>query len=219
MTGTDANYLELALVLRVVPQNAVVGVIDVGSPKNIGWAILNGNIADHGDDLDAFIERFATISAGRPAALGFEAPLFIPHGRPLKNLTAQRVGENGKPWSAGAGATVTTIGLAITCHVLAGLRAYTDGRRALLDWKTWPNADDLLLFEAFISGANHAGPGEHWKDALTAALGFADTLVDLDAANAVREANVLSLVGACMLRTGWSDDPQILAQPCLVIRP
>lgn len=146
--------------------------------------------------------------------------MFIPHGRPLEKLTAQRNGDNGKPWSAGAGATVTTIGLAIISHVLTGLREYEPKRRAVLDWNSWPNNDGLLLFEAFISGSNHAGPGEHWKDALNAAEGFALALVDLDAANAVSEANVFSLIGACMMRTGWTEtDDGLLSQPCLVIRP
>jgi hypothetical protein len=174
----------------------------------------------HGTDLDEFIVRFAELSEGRPSALGFEAPLFIPHGRPLNKLTAQRNGDNGKPWSAGAGATVTTIGLAIVSHVLTGLREYGHNRRAVLDWKRWPHNDDLLLFEAFVSGSNHAGPGEHWKDALNAAEGFAQALPNLDAANAVSEANVFSLVGACMMRTGWAEmDNELLSRPCLVIRP
>ena len=115
---------------------------------------------------------------------------------------------------------MTTIGLAIVSHVLTGLREYDPKREATLDWDNWPNNDDLLLFEAFVSGSNHAGPGEHWKDALNAAEGFAEALPDLDAANAVSEANVYSLIGACMMRTGWAEtDPDLLSRPCLVIRP
>lgn len=198
----------------------VVGAIDVGTPKNIGWAILSGDNAEHGTDLDDFIVRFAKLSDGKPSALGFEAPLFIPHGRPLQKLTSQRNGENGRPWSAGAGATVTTIGLAIVSHVLAGLREQGCKQRATLNWQAWPNNNDLLFFEAFVSGANHAGPGEHWKDALNAAQGFVAAMTDLDAANAVSEPEVYSLIGACMLRTGWAEtDSKLLSQPCLVIRP
>ena len=201
-------------------QDIVVGAIDVGKPANIGWAILSRGDVEHGGDLDEFIVRFAELSTGKPSALEFEAPLFIPHGRPLQKLTSQRNGENGRPWSAGAGATVTTIGLAIMSHVLAGLREQGCTQRATLDWKSWPKADDLLLFEAFVSGDNHAGPGEHWKDALSAAQGFVAAMSDLDAANAMSESDVFSLIGACMVRTGWAEtesDP--LSQPCLVIRP
>jgi len=201
-------------------QDIVVGAIDVGAPKNIGWAIVSGDDVEHGGDLDEFIVRFAKASDRKPSALGFEAPLFIPHGRPIQKLTSQRNGENGRPWSAGAGATVTTIGLAIVTHVLAGLREHGCKQRAVLDWKAWPNKDDLLLFEAFVSGDNHAGPGEHWKDALNAAHGFVAALPNLDAANAVLEPEVFSLIGACLIRTGWAKaGDELLSQPCLVIRP
>ena len=219
------TYFQLQIIeakygLSLNREQITIGAIDVGAPHNIGWAILSGTDVEHGTDLDEFIVRFAELSDGKPSALGFEAPLFIPHGRPMNKLTAQRNGENGRPWSAGAGATVTTIGLAIVSHVLTGLRGYDTERRAVLDWSTWPNKDGLLLFEAFVSGSNHAGPGEHWKDALNAAQGFAEALPDLDAANAVSEASVFSLIGACMLRTGWAETgDNLLSEPCLVIRP
>ncbi|UPH71729.1 hypothetical protein LGT41_0002610 [Abyssibius alkaniclasticus] len=202
------------------PKDIVVAAVDVGSPKNIGWAIIVGGDVEHGTNLDTFIARFAEVSNGKPSALGFEAPLFIPYGRPLQKLTAQRSGDNGRPWSAGAGATVTTIGLAVVSHVLSGMRAAGCKQRAVLDWQSWPRNDDLLLFEAFVSGDNHAGPGEHWKDALNAAEGFVRALPDLSAANAVSEANVFSMIGACMMRTGWAETGiDYLSQSCLVIRP
>lgn len=197
----------------------VVGAVDVGSPKNIGWAVLDGSDTEHGSDLGAFVQLFAERSKGRPTALGFEAPLFIPHDRPADKLTGQRSGEKGRPWSAGAGATVTTIGFTVVSHVLSKLRTIDPEKRSILDWRAWPNNDDILLFEAFVSGDNHAGPGEHWKDALSAAEGFRAALGDLDGANAVVEPDVLSLVGACMLRTGWGDDVGLLQESCLVIRP
>lgn len=214
------EIIEAKYDLSLSREQITIGAIDVGAPHNIGWAILSGGDVEHGTDLDEFIVRFAKLSEGRPSALGFEAPMFIPHGRPMKKLTSQRNGDNGRPWSAGAGATVTTIGLAIVSHVLTGLREYEPNREAVLNWNSWPDSDDLLLFEAFVSGSNHAGPGEHWKDALNAAEGFATALSDLDAANAVSEPEVLSLIGACMMRTGWAEtDSNLLPQPCLVIRP
>lgn len=200
--------------------DVVVGVIDVGAPKNIGWAILAGDRKILGADLDAFFETFSDLADGKLAALGFEAPLFIPTARPAAKLTAQRRGENGRPWSAGAGATVTTIGLAVVTHVLAELRPRLPGTCASLDWHSWSDGFDLLIFEAFVSGDNHAGPGDHALDALSAATAFRNNLGNLDQANAVSEAQVLSLAGACMARTGWAEnDLGVLAQSCLVIRP
>ena len=196
----------------------IIGAIDVGAPRNIGWAIIDGEEEIHGNDLDAFIDAFAERTKGKPSALGFECPLFIPLRSELSKLTAQRDGENGRPWSAGAGATVPTIGLAIVSYTLAQLQTRMD-TTFTLDWTAWPEGNAMLLWEAFVSGANHAAPGEHWRDALNAARGFEQALPDLDGCNAVTGDNVLSLVGACALRAGWVNDAGLVSQPCLVIRP
>jgi len=200
----------------------VIGAIDVGAPRNIGWAIIDGDSELYGNDLDVFVEAFAERVVGRPAALGFECPLFIPLRQGLQKLTAQRDGEQGRPWSAGAGATVTTIGLAIVTYTLSQLRTkmgVTSGAGITLDWNAWPTSNSILLWEAFVSGANHAAPGEHWRDALNAARGFRKALPDLNRCNAVTGDNVLSLIGACALRSGWSHDAELLHERCLVIRP
>ena len=81
----------------VDPHQVAIGVIDVGSPKNIGWAVVVGESEDHGSELDDFILCFAEHSRGGPVARGFEAPLFLPVGRPAPNLTKQRDGEAGRP--------------------------------------------------------------------------------------------------------------------------
>lgn len=47
--------------------DTVVGAIDVGSPKNIGWAVLDGEKIEHGSDLDAFVQCFDKLSIGSPA--------------------------------------------------------------------------------------------------------------------------------------------------------
>lgn len=77
----------------------------------------------------------------------------------------------------------------------------------------------MLFWEAFVSGSNHAAPGEHWRDALTAARGFQAALGDLDAANAVHEGAVFSTIGAAMLRSGVSSDIGVVSESCLVVRP
>ncbi len=204
--------------MQDIPTDIIIGAIDVGAPRNIGWAIIDGDQETHGTDLDVFIETFANQAKSKPCALGFECPLFIPLNTELPKLTAQRQGENGRPWSAGAGATVTTIGLAIVTYTLMQLRARMD-TTVTMDWNTWPKGNSMLLWEAFVSGANHAAPGEHWRDALNAARGFQKALPDLGGCNAVTGADVLSLAGACALRAGWINDPKLLHDRCLVIRP
>lgn len=114
---------------------------------------------------------------------------------------------------------MATIGLAVVSYVLEQLQKEMPDRCATLDWRSRPGGNDILLFEAFVSGENHAGPGEHWKDALNAAEGFRLAIDELGAANAIHEECVFSLVGACLMRTGWTADTGVLGQSCLVIRP
>lgn len=198
----------------------IVAAIDVGAPRNIGWAIINHGIVTHGVDLDHFIKLFGKLSVDQPAALGFEAPLFIPRRKSLSDITRQRNGEAGRPWSAGAGATVTTIGLAVVDYTLSRLRELLPNKPATLDYEKWPSNNELLIWEAFVSAGNHAPPGEHWRDALTAAQGFTNAYPDLAAHNVIHEDDVVSLAGLSLVRTGWIEPNQnILSGPTLVIRP
>ncbi len=205
--------------MRVEPDDIVVGAIDVGAPHNIGWAILSDGSVASGDDLDEFIDRFGEIAQGRPAALGFEAPLYIPVRDELGRTTKARRGEGSRPWSAHAGAAVTTIGIAVMAYTFAKLKTHLGHRAVTLDWRNWPKGDAVLVWEAFVSGSNHAGPGEHWVDAMNAAKGFKDALANLDAANAVVEENVFSVAGACLAHSGLvTPSAALLREPCLVIR-
>ena len=75
----------------------------------------------------------------------------------------------------------------------------------------------LFLFEAFVSG--DAKTGDHIGDARAAVAAFESALPDPTTADALLEPDVFSLLGAALLRTGWSDDLELLAMRPLVIRP
>lgn len=95
-----------------------------------------------------------------------------------------------------------------------------ENRSSTLDWRSWPNGESLLVYEAFVSGDNHAGKNEHWKDALTAAEGFKAALPDLTSANTVIADDLLSLAGTYLIHSGWCEPVfYLLNQACLVIRP
>ena len=198
----------------------IVAAIDVGAPRNIGWAIIDDDQVTYGGDLAEFIKQFAAACQDRPAALGFEAPLFIPRRKVLSDITKQREGEAGRPWSAGAGATVTTIGLAVVDYTLSRLKELIPDKTATLNWKQWPQGNELLIWEAFVSGKNHGAKGEHWRDALTAAKGFGQAYPDFENHNAIHEMDVVSLAGLSLIRTGWVlPSRETLSQPTLVILP
>jgi hypothetical protein len=199
-----------------------VGVIDVGSPKGgkLGWAILAPN-ADPvlGKDLDAFVDAMTTLGATWPLAIGFEAPLFIPTPAEALKILSGRRGEGSRPWSAGAGAAVTTAALAVVTYALAGLREGLSQAAASTDISALPTRPgDTLFFEAFVTatvkGADHA------DDALIAAREMRALLAgDRPYRSAIDEPEVFSLLGASLLRTGWSTDLGVLSAPCLVVRP
>lgn len=194
--------------------------MDVGAPQNIGWAIKFRGQDETDKNLDDFIGRYRELVTHHPGALGFEAPLFVPVNRQLAKITSQRSGENGRPWSAGAGATVTTIGLAVMSHVFEGLRNDLEDSSFTLGWHNWAPENSILVFEAFVSGVAHADKEEHHLDALKAADVFSSAYTNLSAANAVQEAHVLSLAGACMLRAGVTVEEQnVLFALALVIKP
>ena len=198
-----------------------IGVIDVGSPKGgkLGWAVLAPDAAPVlGKDLDAFIEAMTTLGANWPLAIGFEAPLFIPTpAEALKILSGPR-GEGSRPWSAGAGA-VTTAALAVVTYTLAGLRAGLNEAAASTDISALPTRPgDTLFFEAFVTAA--AKGADHADDALIASREMRALLTgDRPYRSAIDEPEVFSLLGASLLRTGWSSDPAVLSAPCLVVRP
>ena len=204
--------------------NIVIGAIDVGAPKNIGWAIIQGNDEKHGEDLDEFITQFVMQSKNTPSAIGFECPLFVPYRDELQIITKARNGEGNRAWSAGAGATVTTIGLAVVSYTLQKLKMEWGKSfpKTMLDWNAWQaisQSNPMLVWEAFVSGGNHTATNEHWRDALHATRGFHKAFDDLDSANAIKETPVFSTAGAAILRSGLSTDISLIKQPCLVIKP
>lgn len=199
-----------------------VGAIDVGSPKSgkLGWAILAPNAApESGRDLDEFIARMGLLGQAWPLAVGFEAPLFIPARSVALDVLSRREGEGSRPWSAGAGAAVTTAALGVATYTLAKLREHLPAPQGFVDWThRRDRAGDALFFEAFVTGA--AKGADHAQDAEIAAKAM-QALLDGDQPyrSAISETVVFSLLGAAMLRTGWTSDVAILSAPCLVVRP
>ncbi|MBD7942146.1 hypothetical protein [Brevundimonas guildfordensis] len=199
-----------------------IGVIDVGSPKGgkWGWAILATNAAPVlGKDLDVFIDAMTALGARWPLAIGFEAPLFIPTPAVALKILSARKGEGSRPWSAGAGAAVTTAALAVVTYTLAGLRRGLSQAMASTDFSVLPvRPGDTLFFEAFVTAA--AKGDDHADDAFIAAR---ETQALLRGGrpyrSAIDEPEVFSVLGASLLRTEWSTDLAVLSAPCLVVKP
>jgi hypothetical protein len=142
-----------------------VAVIDIGKPgKNLGWAIDEPH--DEGTDLDECIDKLIASLDEGPVALGFEAPQFVPIRHNPLTLTAGRKGEFGRPFSAGAGATVLVTSLVIVLYVLKRLRERLPHASATFDRQhplTKPG--QLLLFEVFVTDQPKTATARRIEDA------------------------------------------------------
>jgi hypothetical protein len=204
--------------------NVRVAVIDIGKPgKSLAWAIDDPN--EEGSDLDECIEALATALAEGAVALGFEAPQFVPVRDDPMKLTAARSGESGpglptRPFSAGAGATVLVTSVVIVPYVLRRLRERTSGTTVTLDWRRPINKPGhLLLFEAFVADQRKTTATRHVEDAKLAIADFRSGMTHpASFESSVTSPECLSLLGAALLRTGWSSDLALLSTPCLVVR-
>ncbi|WP_141563092.1 hypothetical protein [Teichococcus rhizosphaerae] len=203
-----------------------IACIDIGKPgANLGWAAVDGDVSSDGTNLDVCVEAVATALQRGPASLGFESPLFLPVRDDPLTLNKARQGESGKgllsrPFSAPAGSTVAVLGLLIATYVLKRLRKLCPEAVATMDWRNPPTgAGSLLIWEAFITGQAKTHDTRHVEDAQLAIQGYQERMANpAEAVSSVHEPSCLNLVGAALLRTGWTTDVAVLADQCLVVR-
>jgi hypothetical protein len=194
-----------------------IAVVDIGKLANLGWAIEGPFINAEGTDIDRCLDSLVSAKKWGALALGFEAPMFVPYGRDRLDLDKARSGEEDRAFSASAGASVLTKALVIVPYILEGLRRRVGNTRPTFRWRDRITKRDLLLFEAFVS---HMGKTvSHERCARLALTRFREgwrkeSLFE----SAIKESNTLNLLGAILLRMGWSDDVKMLSEPCLVVR-
>ena len=198
---------------------ADIGSISAG---NFAWARgerrATVRITNTGEDIAELADRIVLdFQARQPVALGFECPLFLPVRPDPDTLTSQRNGERGRPWSVRAGAQVLVTGLAQTLWLLQTLRR--PRVRPFLDWEAFTRAGKgLFLWEAFVLSRGRS----HEEVAVTAVRLFARRIPRTGSTTElrtdVRENVVHSLIGAALLRTGWSKDLRLLERPCVVVK-
>lgn len=133
-------------------------------------------------------------------------------------LTSARDNEGSHAWSSSVGASVLATGLTQVVWVLREIRRNLRAPVAVgLDWIAFEAAGSgLFLWEAFISAA--AKGQSDGEDAKIGVLTFLSALPNPVAHNAIHEEHVYSLVGAALLRSGWSADMSLLESSCLVIK-
>ena len=139
----------------------------MGSPKrgSFGWF---DNQRRKGIDVD---ELLNLLLEKNYFAMGIEAPLFIPV-RPdtLKDFSGKRDFDSNHPWSAGAGACVTSINLGFLGSFLTRIHQENPDIAITTDFDAWKARKDncILIWESFISGKSGDSKKEnddHFDDA------------------------------------------------------
>jgi hypothetical protein len=195
---------------------------DIGSVtrNNFGWfGRLTDGVTIEGTDIAELGTAVARrINLGRYVALGFEAPMFVPLRADPLEITRCRVGETTPNWIGGPGGSVLATALAQVPWILGDLKSKISvAAKGTMDWEEFASERaNLFLWEAFVSGS--AKGSDHIRDAEAGVKAFVAALPNPLAANAINEPAVTSILGAALLRTGWSEEVRILHQSCLVIR-
>lgn len=212
----------------------VIYTCDVGSTRQqegnkgpaFAWArlLLNegGKSIQGSSDIQQLVKRLELdIMQGYSVALGFEAPLFIPIPEDSKDLSRGRRGEGNRSFASPVGLAVCALGVHQSAWILKRLYESSSCKcEFTLDLQCWPPSGHrpvLFCWEAFVSGRAHSD--KHLKDAATAAVFFFDNEQDLQKANAVRAENIISLIGAVALWSGWRSDLHYLHRSTLVLKP
>lgn len=205
------------IAVMTMPSALRVAVVDIGSKKNIGWAI-DGPKPREGKDVDVCVDALANTLKAGPLALGFEAPMFVPLHQNSSNLTRGRRGEGDRPFTSAVGATVLTSALVVVPYILAQLRVLVPAATATFDWTELPTtSQQLFLFEAFVTHQQATDNDPHIRDAKLAVAKFRHGSRD-GLESAIDEPVCFNLLAAILLRVGWTGDLKSLFKPCLVVR-
>ena len=212
-------------------ESLVVYCADVGSiaKQNFAWARIDSgerSTAQTGQDIEILAESVGQdLDRGRRVSLGFECPLFVPLPEDQNLLTKARPEDGNRAWSAGAGCGSLATGLTEVTWVLRRARAaLTRDVPAFLDWRRFCDAGEgLLLWEAFVSGDGKRGAGErfdnpHVRDAVIGGTCFLESVAAFEDQDQAPSDEVYSLVGAALLRSGWSTDLELLRVRPLVVK-
>lgn len=215
--------------------NRIDYCVDIGSEKNknFAWVRRKTGIDFPGKTLNGLLkDLWESLQSDSIVTIGFECPLFFYMNSDSDNVTSQRPGEGNRPWSAGAGAQVTVTGVAQITWLFSQLRQKIDRGSStdfpsfhlLNDWDKLKNATSgLFIWEAFISGKDkpleknkEVIKNDHIEDCKIALDKFEEKLnspIELRYA----DKEVFSIIGAVLLRTGWTADVNVLNQACFVV--
>jgi hypothetical protein len=205
----------------------IIYVADAGSVSkgNFHW-MSSRNVTESSLDPRALAEAVANdLKSGKRVALGYESPLFVPVDANPSSLGCARDGEcqgatGNRPFAAGAGAAVLATGIQSLAWVLRAIKNLAPNATASTRWHEFSAGNcQLFVWEAFVSGSEKAYPPSHSGDAALAIAAFRQVSSNRDDPTRIRCAAAFSLAGAAIVWSGLSEDLDLLAEPCVVLRP
>ncbi|HIH45240.1 MAG TPA: hypothetical protein HA257_09310 [Candidatus Methanoperedenaceae archaeon] len=203
--------------------NIVVCAADIGSikRKSFGWsrAEIGQDNPVCGTNIAKFTESIVDdFKKEKKVALGFECPLFVPISDKPEDLTKARKGEKNRPWSAGAGSNVLTIGLAECVWIFERIRESNVDVKPTFKWKDFLlDKSNFFIWEAFVTSASKGN--SHCDDAKLAVNTFKEMYKNSnDIESSISAHKPYSLVGAGLLRSRLTEDRGLLFENCIVIK-
>lgn len=206
----------------------VLACVDVG--KQPGWCIRRRRGGRVGSSLGVLVRMLARdLRAGRPVALGFECPMYVPRRVNPDAALKARVGERSRPWCIHAGAGALVAGLGQADAVLAALKDACGTTRGTTRWSEFTaGRAPLLVWEAFVTGQK--GPASimppeaamcansHERDALAACAEFGRRMDGGEMTSDLGSEPSLSLARLQLIANGLSEDKTLLTEPCIVVK-
>lgn len=169
------------------------------------------------------IESLATsvlhvLREGKPVALGFEAPLFIPVPEDSDRLGKARSCDAPSPaWSSKIGASVFATAMVQIPWTLRFIHDQVPDLQVHLQWSSFAEQQKgLLLWEAFVSGA---AKGEtHEEDAASGVQAFCEQLPSPGDPTAAATEGPFSILAAAAIWAGFDLPIEATRYPCLLVR-
>ncbi|MCX5513742.1 hypothetical protein C3941_13640 [Kaistia algarum] len=164
-----------------MPETSVyVFCVDVGSPRNVGWADNEGETGGPETFAAALFRVALRLQRGELVALGFEAPIWTPRRSEFARITSSRGGAElvlRRAWSAGAGCGALGAALALMpwCFSALAVNGVVPATTSVERFRQWNSG--LFVWEALVTG--EAKGTDHHHDASYAVEAFVSRLADL----------------------------------------
>jgi hypothetical protein len=190
--------------------------IDVGKPKNVGWASSENPTEVHGGFDQAISRLAAHLREEGRATIGFEAPIWTPRRANFDDFTKSRGGVERslrRAWTAPAGACVLACGLGVMPWIFERIARAAPNAKATVNLDRWREHGGLFVWEAFVTG--EAKRATHGEDARAALEAFESRWPDLK--SDVTAEPAVNLAVAAGLAAGLAFDPGEIQAPSIVI--